>query len=303
MIEWLRRRIEQQVLGLTGLALGGVDFEHPEGAPALFDPDSASWRIHRDFSSMLVGGVRALLMQMLHPSALAGVWDHSNFRADMLGRLRRTGQFIAATTYAPQADAQRQIDRVIRIHRQVSGHLPNGAFYQADDPALLTWVHVAEVSSFLEAHLRFLDPHVPGSVQDAYFAEYAVVAEALGARDVPTSRAAVNEYLQAMRPTLCVTDRSREVARFLFAHPPASSRWAAPIGRCFLYAGVDLLPDWARAEFGWDAPRPGQRGTAVVHRLAPVLRWAVRNGSFHRARRRMGLPARVDLDDYPRNAH
>ncbi|MCK9507647.1 MAG: oxygenase MpaB family protein [Pigmentiphaga sp.] len=300
MVELLRQRIEKQVLSLTGLALGEVDFEHPDGAPALFSPDSASWRIHRDFSSMLVGGVSALLMQMLHPSALAGVWDHSNFRADMLGRLRRTGQFIAATTYAPRADAQRQIEKVIRIHQRVQGHLPSGEPYSANDPALLTWVHVAEVSSFLNAHLRFLDPNVPDAVQDAYFEEYAYVAEALGARNVPKSRAAVAQYLQTMRPALRVTERSREVARFLFEHPPASSRWAAPIGRCFLHAGVGLLPDWAQQQFGWTDPRPAQRGAAVVHRLAPVLRWAVRNGSFHRARRRMGLDPLVRLDDYPR---
>lgn len=105
-MESVRRHIESQVLSLTGLAVGGVDFESPKGDPGLFGPDAACWKVHGDFSSMMIGGIGALLLQMLHPLALAGVWDHSNFRDDLLGRLRRTGQFISATTYGPLADAE-----------------------------------------------------------------------------------------------------------------------------------------------------------------------------------------------------
>ncbi|PZU02467.1 MAG: hypothetical protein DI619_05260, partial [Francisella sp.] len=120
-METVRRHIESQVLSLTGLALGGVDFESPKGDPGLFGPDSVSWKVHGDFSSMLIGGISALLLQMLHPAALGGVWDHSNFRADMLGRLRRTGQFISATTYGSRNDAEKLIERVRRIHDSVHG--------------------------------------------------------------------------------------------------------------------------------------------------------------------------------------
>lgn len=91
-MERLRRHIETQVLSLTGLALPGIDYESPAGDPGLFGPDSLCWRVHGDFTSMLVGGIAALLLQALHPLALAGVWDHSRFREDLLGRLRRTGQ-------------------------------------------------------------------------------------------------------------------------------------------------------------------------------------------------------------------
>lgn len=147
-MESVRRHIESQVLSLTGLAVGGVDFESPKGDPGLFGPDAACWKVHGDFSSMMIGGIGALLLQMLHPLALAGVWDHSNFRDDLLGRLRRTGQFISATTYGPLADAERLIERVRRIHESVIGQLPDGTPYSASDPDLLTWVHVAEVSSF-----------------------------------------------------------------------------------------------------------------------------------------------------------
>ncbi|MGI1071323.1 oxygenase MpaB family protein, partial [Pseudomonas aeruginosa] len=180
-MESVRRHIESQVLSLTGLAVGGVDFESPKGDPGLFGPDAACWKVHGDFSSMMIGGIGALLLQMLHPLALAGVWDHSNFRDDLLGRLRRTGQFISATTYGPLADAERLIERVRRIHESVIGQLPDGTPYSASDPDLLTWVHVAEVSSFLKSYLRYLNPDLPGSEQDRYYSEIALVAERLGA--------------------------------------------------------------------------------------------------------------------------
>ena len=120
-MEALRRRIEARVMSLSGLALGQIDYEHPEGDPGLFGPDSMPWEVHSDFTSMLVGGIASLLLQMLHPLALAGVWDHSNFRQDMLGRLRRTGQFVAGTSFAPTASADWLIDKVRSIHLKVTG--------------------------------------------------------------------------------------------------------------------------------------------------------------------------------------
>ncbi len=120
-MEAVRAAIEKQVLSLTGLALGGVDFENPPGDPGLFGPQSVIWQVHRDFTPMLCGGVSALLLQMLHPLALAGVWDHSNFREDMIGRLRRTSQFVSVTTFGPTAEAQRLIAKVKAIHLRVTG--------------------------------------------------------------------------------------------------------------------------------------------------------------------------------------
>ncbi len=144
------------------------------------------WRVHGDFPAMLAGGVSALLLQALHPLALAGVWDHSTFRTDMQGRLGRTAQFIAGTTYGSRADAMRLIERVRRIHANISGLAPDGQPYAADDPALLTWVHVAEVSSFLAGYLRYVGP-LSAADQDRYYAEEATVAALLGAPDVPGS--------------------------------------------------------------------------------------------------------------------
>ncbi|HBV39718.1 MAG TPA: histidine kinase, partial [Erwinia sp.] len=181
----LRDRIQQQVFRLNGLAMNDFDLSQPPGDPGLYGPDSVIWQVHGDFPSMLCGGISALLMQMLHPQALAGVWDHSTFRDDMSGRLRRTSQFIAVTTFGNTADAHTLIERVKRIHLRVTGVDGQGNPYAASDPALLTWVHVAETSRFLAAHLRYKNPLLSRADQDRYYAEAAVVAEALGAEQVP----------------------------------------------------------------------------------------------------------------------
>jgi len=288
-MEFIRRRIETQVMSLTGLALGQLDLENPKGDPGLYGPAAICWQVHGDFPSMLIGGISALLLQMLHPLALAGVWDHSNFREDMLGRLRRTAQFISGTTFGSTHDANWLIDKVRTIHLQVTGTTPDGRPYAASDPDLLTWVHVAEVSSFLAAHLRYLNPRLSVADQDRYYAETALVAERLGARDIPRSREAVAAYLQRLRPQLRCDERSRTVLSVLL-DAPAPSRLAKPVGNLMMRAGIDLLPDWARELFGiHQGALQCQLIRAGVNSTAPVLRWAVRNASIHRAKRRMGL--------------
>lgn len=288
-MEVLRRRIETQLMSLTGLALGQLDLENPKGDPGLFGPQSVSWRVHGDFPSMLVGGISALLLQVLHPLALAGVWDHSNFRQDMLGRLRRTSQFISGTTFGSTRDADWLIERVRTIHLQVVGTTPDGQPYAASDPDLLTWVHVAEVRSFLAAHLRYRNPNLSDTAQDTYYNEIALIAERLGARNVPRSRQEVADYLRNMRPQLRCDERSLEVVRVLLA-APAPSRLAQPVGNLMMQAGIGLLPDWAGDMLGLRQSAMKQRMLDVgMQSVAPVLRWAMRDGSAHRARRRMGI--------------
>ena len=288
-MEPLRRRIETQLMSLTGLALGQLDLENPKGDPGLFGPNSVCWQVHGDFPSMLVGGISALLLQALHPLALAGVWDHSNFREDMLGRLRRTSQFISGTTFGSTRDADWLIERVRTIHLQVVGNAPDGRPYAASDPDLLTWVHVAEVRSFLAAHLRYRNPHLSDAEQDAYYSEIALIAERLGARDVPRSRQEVADYLRRMRPQLRCDERSHEVVRVLL-DAPAPSRLARPVGALMMQAGIGLLPYWAGDMLALRQGPLKQRMVGLgIDSVAPVLRWAMRNGSAHRARRRMGL--------------
>ena len=240
----------------------------------LFGPNSVAWRVHGDVTTMLVGGVSGLLLQMLHPAVLAGVWDHSNFRADMHGRLRRTARFIAVTTYGGRDEAEAAIARVRRIHAGVEGMLPDGSRYAARDPRLLAWVHVTETASFLAAWMRYAEPRMSPRDQDRYFAEVAQVGAALGAEPVPRSRREAGELIEAMRPELRVDERTREVARLVLdARAPTPA--AEPFQALVMRAGVDLLPGWARRMHGRDAPplaRPLLR--AGTFGLAQTLRWA-----------------------------
>jgi hypothetical protein len=179
---------------------------------------------------MMVGGVAGLLLQMLHPAVLAGVWDHSNFRADMHGRLRRTARFIALTTYGGREEAEAAIARVRRIHDRVGGALPDGTPYAANDPSLLAWVHVTEATCFLDAWIRYAEPGMPAAHQDRYFAEMARVGEALGADPVPRSRSEARRLLDATRPLLRSDARTREVARLILTRR-APHRWRSPCRR------------------------------------------------------------------------
>ncbi|WP_294250167.1 oxygenase MpaB family protein [uncultured Sphingomonas sp.] len=243
---------------------------------ALFTRDSVLWRVHGDVTTMMVGGVAALLLQMLHPAVLAGVWDHSKFRHDMLGRLRGTARFIAQTSYAARNEAEAAIARVRRIHEHVHGTLPDGTPYRADDPRLLAWVHVTEAVSFLDGWIRYAEPGMTRADQDRYFAEFARVAEALGADPVPHSRAEAMALIATMRAELRYDDRTREVARLLLEQP-APNLATKPFQAMTFAAAIDLLPGWARQMHHLSTPplaapavRLGTRG------VAETLRWAFR---------------------------
>ena len=281
----IRRAMVLEVRQLVG-GTGDDTVERNRRDTGFFGPDSACWKVHGDFTSMMVGGVTALLMQMLHPGALAGVWDHSDFRHDMPGRLKRTARFIAGTTYGDRAEAQALIDRVRAIHAGVAGTLPDGTPYAADDADLLNWVHVAEVSSFLAAYIRYVGPAFPEVEQDRYFRETAEIAQRIGAPDPPQSRAKAAAYLQAMRPKLRYDDRTREVAGALLSQSPPS-RIASPAMALVFDAAKDLMPDWAADLHGFRLSA-SRRGAARlgVRGIGGALRWALVNSAEARARRR-----------------
>jgi uncharacterized protein (DUF2236 family) len=245
----------------------------PDG---LFGPQSVCWRVHGDVVTMMVGGVSALLLQMLHPAVLAGVWDHSAFRQDMLGRLRRTARFIAVTGYDSREAAEAAIQKVREVHLRVRGFLPDGTPYAANDPRLLAWVHVTEAVCFLDAWIRYAEPRMPLADQDRYFAEFAIIAEALGADPVPRSRAEAEALIQEMRAELVADARTREVARLVLAQP-APSLSVKPFQAMIFQAAVDLLPAWAREMHALSGPgiaMPVVRtGTAGI---ASAFRWAFR---------------------------
>lgn len=284
-------RIRAWVLDVFPRGRSGIDYDTPAGDPGLFGPDSVTWRIHADFPGMLSGGLCALMLQTLHPRAIAGVWDHSNFREDLVGRLRRTTDFVAGTTYAGRDEAERLIARVRAIHSRVQGTTADGTPYRADDPALLTWVHVTESYGFLQGYRRYCRA-VPTALADAYYAEVACVAEALGARDVPVREADVTAYFASVRDTLRYDERSREVLAVL-------SRMRLPVPMAglsrdvFLGAGAALLPDWADTLLQRTQLQRIQTRAAAgtLAKLAPMFRAALPDGIAPRACVRVGVDA------------
>lgn len=269
----IKHAIAAQVVGLFNDRSRGEKpvMRRPDG---LFGPRAVAWRVHGDVTSMMVGGFAGLLLQMLHPAVLAGVWDHSNFRADMHGRLRRTARFIALTTYGGQAEAEAAIARVRSIHDYVRGTLPNGSAYAANDPSLLAWVHVTEATSFLDAWIRYAEPGMSAADQNRYFFEMARIALALGADPIPRTRSEARDLIKVMRPHLVCDARTREVARLVITQQ-APNMMVEPLQAFTIQAGVDLLPAWARRTHGLSAStlsRPLVRAGTLG--IARTLRWA-----------------------------
>lgn len=231
----------------TGLAraFGPPPFDpaaHP-GDPGLFGPASASARLLAE-PAAIVGGLRALLVQVLHPLATAGVADHSRFRDDPLGRLRGTSAWVTTTAFGATADALAAAARVRRLHEKVRGTAPDGRSYRADDPALLAWVSIALTSSFLATDRAYAPSPLDGADADAFVAEQSRAAALLDPRVVlpdpsseadriaafrtgtlplpliaqgllPVDVAGLDTAVASHMPTLAVGDHARDVLRFL----------------------------------------------------------------------------------------
>ena len=217
---------------------------HTTPGPRWFAEDRPIRRVHAD-ASMFVGGLRALLLQSLHPLAMAGVAEHSDYRVDPWGRLQRTSTFLAVTTFGTAGDAQRAVDRVRGIHRRVHGIAPDGRTYRADDPHLLEWVHIAEVDSFLLAYQRYGAAPLDQDGRDAYVEDTAHTAVALGVPDPPRTEAELAERIASYRGELRGTEAAREAARFLLLTPPLPVLARVPYG-VLAATSVSMLPAWAR---------------------------------------------------------
>lgn len=209
-----------------------------------FADDRPIRRVHAD-ASMFVGGLRALLLQSLHPLAMAGVAQHSDYRTDPWGRLQRTADFLAVTTFGPAVDAELVIARVRAVHERVRGTASDGRPYSATDPHLLQWVHICEVDSFLAAHRAFGEQPLTAAEADDYVADMAEVAERLGVVDPPRSVAALRAVLGSYRPELHSSREARDAARFLLVEPPLPLAARGPYA-VLGAAAVSLLPVWAR---------------------------------------------------------
>ena len=222
--------------------------------PRWFAAEAAIRTVHAD-AAMFVGGLRALVLQSLHPLAMAGVAGHSGYRGDPWGRLQRTSRFLATTTFGPVDDAERIVARVRAVHRTVHGTAPDGRSYRADDPHLLRWVHIAEVDSFLRAYRRFGHQPLSDEQGDEYVAQVGFVSEKLGVVDPPRSVAELADALASYRPELGGTSEARDTARFLLLYPPIPLL-ARPAYALISTAAVSMLPGWARRMLHIPPPLP-----------------------------------------------
>ncbi|MFL6128204.1 MAG: oxygenase MpaB family protein [Mycobacteriales bacterium] len=236
-----------------------------------FGPDSVTWRIHAE-PTQWVGGVRALFLLALHPLAMAGVDQHSAFRDDPLGRLRRTGDYLGAVTFGTRAEADRAAARVRSVHRGVRGIEPeSGLPYDGSDPELLLWVHCGEIDSFLTIGRR-AGLRVSTADASRYVAEQVRAATLVGIppRLVPRSVAELETYFERMQPRLRTTSAARATARWLFVPPmpvlvqlatPARAAWLAAAGLAFA-----TLPPWARRLYGSPAVPTTDVGASLTLR-------------------------------------
>ena len=241
-----------------------------------FAPDSVTRRIHGDLPAMLIGGLSALLFQMLHPLAMAGVAQHSNYREDPLGRLERTAFFLGTTTFGTRQQAEAAIDRVRSVHRAVAGTAPDGRPYAADDPELLAWVHCAELRSFLNATTVYRPGAVSPDDQDRYVDEMARVALALGAVDVPRTVDELDMRLEQFRPQLRLTPEARTARNFVLR---GVGHWPHEVTTYGLLvsAATGVMPGWARRQLRLTSLPVADRLAVrpAARTLSMAIRWVV----------------------------
>ncbi len=225
---------------------------------------------------MFIGGLRAVLFQSLHPLAMAGVAIHSDYKADPWGRLQRTADFLAATSFGTAEVAQAAVNRVLAVHERVTGVASDGRPYSANDPHLLLWVHVAEVDSFLSSYQRYGVTTLDQKDRDGYVADMSVIASALGVPNPPTTEAELRKQLAEFRSELKSTKEARDAARYLIIQPPLEFPARAAYS-LIAAAAVSLLPAWSR--FPLRLPYLPLTEYVVAQPLGDVItrtfRWAI----------------------------
>ncbi len=268
--------------------------EHPAD-DGFFGPGSVTWRLSTDLSGP-IGGLRSLMVQALHPLAMAGVDQHSDWRQDPVGRLAATQSYVNTVSVGDRATAERVSERVRRIHTHVRGTDPvTGQPYAADDPALLLWVHAALVDSTVVA-VRMFGAGLSAADADRYVAEMVAAAELVGVpRDlVPASEAALAGYLASVRPILQATPAARESMAYLL-DPPGLDPDVAEIWQDVRQGTIASLPDWVRDVYGYslDAPLTEERRTEIRQALGVLDTVFLAEPGVLEARQRLALRMRA----------
>ncbi|HEX2213098.1 MAG TPA: oxygenase MpaB family protein [Mycobacterium sp.] len=275
----IRRRIVADFERSAGRHDDPAVYGGPPGDPGLLGPDSMSWEVNADLAAVSQAGLPAIVLEILHPSVIAGVQDLSNYREDPYQRARATLGYVLATTFGNTEAATGVIERVKRIHSFVTGTRPDGVSYRALDPELIAWVHTCIPWMILRA-FEHTKRALSQRERDRYLAEQAIIGRMGGADWVPTSEAELVDYVAAMRPRLSVNAQTREFLDFLMTSPffpdlpaPVDRR----LHRFVIYAGMSRAPGWAGELIGYDRP------SGLTRRLiepalqfdARQLRWAL----------------------------
>ncbi len=286
MLDELIRKTIREMVGGSGPPIA---FLTPQGDRGLFGPESVAWKIHADFISMMIGGISSLILQALHPQALAGVWDHSSFREDLKGRLGRTAFFIAATTYGPTDMANNIITKVNHIHTKITGLDEFGKPYSATDPHLLAWVHLTETRSFINSFEGYRKETISPQEKDQYFLEMSFLGERMGAINLPATYANTEKAIQGYIPELYFGERAKSIIDLLDNFP--SNLTAKPFIKLISRAGFLNLPDWVYPIIGKSTPSYFERLAVKksIDLIAIPVREALKNGvAAHSLRRVYG---------------
>lgn len=272
-------------------------YAEPAGDPGLIGPGSVSWKINSDISAVTIAGVGAIVMEILHPSVMAGVGLQSNYREEPYRRARTTFGWVITTTFGSTSAAEGLIERVKRMHSRVNGLRPDGAPYRALDPELIAWVHSCIPWAVMTAYERFNEP-LTEAEKDRYLAEQSVIGLMSGAEEVPTTVSDLEAFVEEIRPKLEVNDLTREFFDFLIEGPLGALRLPGPLGRPVkrfqIESGMSLMPRWAQELAGLDHSPLRQR---VLHDpsmrvYARALRWAFGTPAYRRlADERVGAAA------------
>ncbi len=254
----------------------------PAGDPGLCGPDSVSWKINGDLASVSLAGTSAIILELLHPSVMAGVQQMSSYAEDPFRRARTTLGYVLTTTFGNTEAATGLINEVKRIHGYIHGTRPDGEPFDALDPTLLAWVHTSIPWMIMTAYERYNAP-LTLAEKDQYLKEQAVIGRMGGGEGIPESVAELEEYVEAMRPLLCVTPQTLEFYEFLMTAPFLPPGVPKPLDRAvhgfFLHMGMTLAPEWAQRLSGFHNAGPVQRFVfpRYMKQDRRLLRWAFQN--------------------------
>jgi uncharacterized protein (DUF2236 family) len=273
---------------LYGQAGGHGDFTRPLQEEALLPPHSVSWRIFKNPISLFVGGTAAVILELAEPAVCAGVWEHSSFRKNPLGRLQRTGLAAMVTVYGARCHALPMIARVVRLHATVQGKTTAGTSYSASDPRLLTWVHATAAFGFAEAYNRYVDPLSAAEFSTLY-REGAPISQLYGAVQTPMSTGEMQALFESTAPNLAPSPVIFEFLRIMRETItfPRPIRWMQSM---LVGAAVELIPDWMRERLGlterfgirpherWLTRLAGASADRIVLSASPAVQSCVRLG-------------------------